>query len=372
MRLLYLIDELRFRGGTERHLWELAHGMASRGHEVTVLSLDDGPPFDADFRQAPQIRYECLRIKRIYDFSGVTGFLRLASILWRTSPAVVQTFHTASDLIGPLAALLASPRALRVSSRRDLGYTKEARHRRVQAWVNRWVHVVLGNSREVARHAQLSEVIPESKLRVIHNGITVAPFAAIAGRPPNPNPVLGTVANLRHVKGIHVLLEAMRELAGTNPALSLRIAGNGPERRHLASLVASYGIEERVTFLGSVEDVSGFLAGLDLYVQPSLEEGFSNSVLEAMATALPVVATDVGGNKDIIVHGVDGVLVPPDDAPALAAAIAGLAADPVRCEALGAAGQRKVCTSFTIDLMLDKYESLHQAAHMRSSSRPLP
>ena len=358
MRLLYLIDDLRFRGGTEHHLWELSHGLAARGHQVTVLSLLDGAYGDT-FAASPAIQYECLRVNRVYGPSGWAGFYRLATLMRRFSPQVVQTFHSGSDLMGPLAAAVACPGARRISSRRDLGYTKSPAVTRVQRWVNRAVHLVLGNSREVTREAMRREGLPAHKTRVLYNGIDVAAFAALPVPRREPR-VVGTVANLRRVKGVHHLLKAIQLLAGSPEPVELRVAGDGEERDALAALAGEYGITRRVTFLGTVGDVAGFLSGVDLYVQPSLEEGFSNSVLEAMAAALPVIATDVGGNRDILESGVDGLLVAPDDPVALAESIRSLLADGERRHAFGLAARRKILADFTVTHMLDEYERLYQ------------
>lgn len=360
MRILYLIDEIRNRGGAEGHLWALAHGMADRGHEVMVLSLDEGPPFGPDFRNITAFHYDCLHVERIYDWTGVKAFARLVGQIRRMSPQVVQTFHTASDLIGPLAAIVAMKGSKRVSSRRDLGYTKSDRHIRFQRLVNHLVNCVLGNSLEVVRAAREREQIPEGKLRVIHNGIKTAGLEGIGRRPSDGTIRLGTVANLRKVKGIDVLLRAMGSLAGLYPALRCEIAGDGEEREALTALAVELGIAERVKFLGTIQQIPEFLSRLDIYAQPSLGEGFSNSVLEAMAAGLPVITTRVGGNLEIIEDGETGLLVEPGDWAGLADAIRQLAGDGDCRAVLGAAGRAKVLANFTLPVMLDHYEAFYQ------------
>jgi glycosyltransferase involved in cell wall biosynthesis len=119
------------------------------------------------------------------------------------------------------------------------------------------------------------------------------------------------------------------------------------------------GLDRSVRFLGLHEDVEGVLAAADVLVHPSLEEGFSNAILEAMGASLPVIATRVGGNPEAVEDGVTGLLVPPRDSPALARATIGVLADPARASALGAAGRRRVEQEFTLSRMVARYEQVY-------------
>lgn len=367
MKLTYLIDELITKGGTEKHLWDLAHGMAERGHEVAVVALSEDT-FGERFAREKKCDYQCLAVRRIYDLNGLKGFLELVSLLRRSGTQILQTFHTASDLIGPLAGYLARKDIVTVSSRRDLGYTKSSRHVRAQRFSNRFVNYVLSNSLAVQESVVESEDVQMEKLKLIYNGIEVQPFlmsrvAELHGEGASPSLqqefFVGTVANLRFVKGVHVLLKAAKILVEKYSDIHFLIAGDGEEKKRLELLCEEYGLGERVSFNGWFEDVPEFLSRLRIYVQPSLTEGFSNSVLEAMATGLPVVATKVGGNREIIDTGREGILVDANDYVGLAGAIDILYQDKNKRIAMGEQARNKVVKGFTLEGMLNSYESFY-------------
>lgn len=368
MRILYLIDEIVIKGGTEKHLWDLANGMSERGHQVTVVSLLDGP-FGKAFQQSRKLDYICLGVHRIYGFKGIMGFFKLVSIIRRSHAEIVQTFHTASDLIGPLASFLSRGGIITISSRRDLGYTKAPKHVLAQRLVNSLVDRILSNSIEVQEQVFRKEGVSSSRATIIYNGIETQAYSNIwqehpdafakLGRGAANGFYIGTVANLRMVKGIQVLLRAAKILEKKHPSMFFLVAGDGVDRKRLEALAEEYEVSAKVSFVGWLEDVPNFLSSLDIYVQPSLTEGFSNSILEAMAAGLPVIATAVGGNKEIISHQKDGLLVEPDDSEAIARSIEFLYDDQQKRIEIAKAGRTKVFISYTLSYMLDQYESFY-------------
>ena len=140
------------------------------------------------------------------------------------------------------------------------------------------------------------------------------------------------------------------------------IVGDGPERAALTAAIARQGLEACVWLAGDRDDIPELLARMDVFVLPSLGEGISNTVLEAMATGLPVIATRVGGNPELVAEGETGVLVPVADVPALAAAITELVNDPNRCDQMGRAAAQQVRTHFdwerTVSAYLGVYDEL--------------
>ncbi|MGH7516844.1 MAG: glycosyltransferase [Gemmatimonadales bacterium] len=217
------------------------------------------------------------------------------------------------------------------------------------------VHRYLTVSRHV-RDRLAAIGLPERKLRVVPNGIDPAPFTqpadpmlrtGLAGSPDRP--VVFTAARLSSQKALDVLLSA----AALVPEAVFVIAGEGPERAALEARAAALGITERVRLLGARHDVAELLAACDLFVLPSLVEGLPLSVLEAMAAAKPVVATRIGGTDEAVVDGKTGILVPPGDPGALAAAIHTFLADPERARRSGEAGRDRVRARFTARAMVD-------------------
>jgi glycosyltransferase involved in cell wall biosynthesis len=169
------------------------------------------------------------------------------------------------------------------------------------------------------------------------------------------------VANLRAEKGHDTLLAAVPRILARHPGASVTLVGDGPRREALETLARALGVSAAVHFLGECRDVAPVLAGHDLFVLPSRSEAFPNALIEAMATALPVVATSVGGIPEVVRSGENGLLVPPDDPPALADAIVALMDDPARAAALGRAARADVERHYTIDRMVEQFEQLYLA-----------
>jgi glycosyltransferase involved in cell wall biosynthesis len=170
--------------------------------------------------------------------------------------------------------------------------------------------------------------------------------------------VIGCAARL-HAENDHVtLLHAFARLADRWPNAQLLLLGRGQEEQRLRVLAEALDVRGRIRFAGEQADVAPWLAQLDVYVQPSLTAGISNSILEAMACGLPVVATAVGGTVEVVAEGETGLLVPPGDPVALAEALESLLVDPARVEAFGRAGRARAEAHFGEALMLQRVEAL--------------
>jgi glycosyltransferase involved in cell wall biosynthesis len=168
-----------------------------------------------------------------------------------------------------------------------------------------------------------------------------------------------TVANLRREKAHEVLLDAAALVLGRAPDVEFVIAGNGPRRAELEALAVSRGIGPRVRFLGHADDVPGLLASSDLFVLASRSEAFPNSILEAMAAGLPIVATRVGGIVELVENQRTGVLVPPDDARALGHAMLDLIQWRSHAAALGRAARAEVASKYSFERMIAAFESIY-------------
>jgi glycosyltransferase involved in cell wall biosynthesis len=168
-------------------------------------------------------------------------------------------------------------------------------------------------------------------------------------------PIVGTLARLDAIKGLDILLRALAELPGVTAVL----VGEGEERDRLAKLAEALGVAERVLFVGWSEQARDHLTTFDVYVLPSRFEAVSASIIEAMFAGLPVVATNVGGVRDVVVHGETGLLVPPEDPAALARAVRGLLEDPTRRQQMGRAGRARAVERFTAASMAAQYEAVY-------------
>jgi glycosyltransferase involved in cell wall biosynthesis len=195
------------------------------------------------------------------------------------------------------------------------------------------------------------------RIEVIPNGID--PVEAPPARPGDGDFVVLCAARLQIEKRADRFVQAVAEARRTQPFVRGLLAGDGRERHAIAAMAAGSGVE----LLGERSDVGDLLAGADAFALTSDAEALPMSILEAMARAVPVVAPDLGGNSDLVVHGETGLLVPPGDVGATAAAIADLAADRERSRRLGAAGRELQRSRFDADSMADSYlRSLERVA----------
>ena len=264
----------------------------------------------------------------------------------------------------PAAAVAGVP--VRLGSRREINAGKRASQLAVQRAAYACAQGVIANCTAAAERLA-GERVPRSRIHVVPNGIDLAPY----GLRPGPRPIrrLAIVANLRPEKAHEVLFAAVRMVLRRVPDVELVVAGEGPRRAELEALASAMEIAPRVRFLGHCEDVPGLLAGCDAFVLTSISEAFPNSVLEAMASGLPVVASRVGGLTELIEHQRTGVLVPPGDARALAYALLDLMQWDTHAYGLGVAARRAVEARFSFERMVAAFERLyldHLARHERA------
>ena len=228
----------------------------------------------------------------------------------------------------------------------------------VTGGVDRYIAVSEGVARQLSR----SLPIPASKIRVVHNGIAVESFERPGDtklrskfRGAVERPIVLTIARLEEQKGIRYLLEA----AARVPEALFVLAGEGSERGRLEAQARKSGLEDRIIFLGYREDIADLLASCDLFVLPSLFEGFPLAILEAMAAGKPVITTAIDGNDEAIVEGETGLLVPPANPAALSEAIRSLLANPNRARALAMHGKARVQRHFSAQTSTAKVTQIY-------------
>jgi glycosyltransferase involved in cell wall biosynthesis len=356
-----LIDDLEQWRGTETHLYRLMGRLRGEGIRSVVAVVGRAALVGA-FRQAGFAAH-ALDIFRVFAPAGVAGVARIASLVRREKAGLLVSYHAAADLLGPPAALLAGVPTL--SCRRDEGFTKKPIHVAVQRRLNRLVRGMISVSEAAAQAAAHSERFPRERMRVIWNGEDLElyrPGPSLVRGPLGLGPeacVITCVAGLDPVKDHGTLLEAFARVAPRHPQAVLLLAGDGPERGSVERRAAPFG--GRVRVLGQRDDIPDLLRATDIYVQTSTTEGFSNAILQAMATALPVVATRVGGNPELVTSDC-GLLLPPRDPAAVAEGLGALVADAQRRRALGDAGRRRVEAHGSLQGMAASYAEAFRAA----------
>jgi glycosyltransferase involved in cell wall biosynthesis len=208
--------------------------------------------------------------------------------------------------------------------------------------------------------------ISRRRIRTIWNGIDLEKFAYA---PPRTSGLVVAVARLCPEKGIEHLIRAIAIAARECPSIRAEIAGDGPCLSELIELRQRHGLTDRIRFLGEVRDVPALLQRAGLFVLPSLSEGISLTLLEAMASGVPVVATSVGGNREVVQTNVTGLLIPAADPASLAAALVQVERDPAAAHAMVEAARRRVETLFDVRGMVAAYESLYECRGVASRSR---
>jgi len=358
-------------GGTELSVVALARGLRERAAAETELALLAVGGERARALRAAGVPVEELGVAgRIWRPRNVRRLLRLARIVRAHRIDVVHTFLFDADFYGMLAARLGRPRAV-VTTRRALKRGKP-HHLRGYRWTNRFVDRVVANSEVVRRFTIERERIDPGKVVTIPNGVDAARAAggdrerfrrrhgiARGAR------LVGSLGTVKPVKGSHRLLEALAPLMQLRPEIELLFAGEaeGPFADRLRAEAERAGIGARVHFPGPVEHVADLLAALDVFVLPSLSEGMSNALLEAMAAGCAIVATDVGGNRECLESAGEepcGLIVPPDDPAPLREAIGTLLDDPARRAALGERARRRARAAFSLERMIERTAELYR------------
>jgi len=283
---------------------------------------------------------------------------------------IVHTFFRDANIAGVIAARLAKVPIV-VSSRRNKGYWHNRKEIMFLKFLNHWVTRFLANSEDVRQYTHAAEGVPLEKIDVIYNGVDVDKFQPktldeqVSARKQLgllPDALIGIiVANLRPVKGIDVLINALPDVVKVLPNFVLLIIGEGDERAKLEDLMRIKGAEKNVRFFGTRTDVPFVLSVCDLGVLSSHSESLSNSIIEYMASSLPVVATDVGGTREMVKHGENGFLVQAGDSQALTQAMISLLKDPDLRLKMGTEGRKRAEKMFN----LERYIKEHEEYYMR-------
>ncbi len=347
-------------GGMERLLVEFARHHDRRLVEPIVVALGERGAV-ADEIEACGVRVVTL---------GMRPGLRPAAI-WRIARwlrndgiDLVHTHNTKPLLYAGPAAQWAGVRAV-IHTRHGQRFAAKGRQTMLFRLASRCADRMVCVSADGADLC-LREGIDASALSVVRNGVDCDRFEARGGDPAGP---LLFVGRLSPEKDIPTLIEAMAILRRDDPRVSLLIAGGGACAEEIAALVRVRGLADRVQLLGPVSDVAALHRRARCFVLPSRTEGMPLTVIEAMASGLPVVATRVGGTPEVVEEGVTGILVPPGNAPELAAALRRMAADPERSRTMGLAGAQRARERFDARVMVRAYEQLYRAALVTDAER---
>jgi glycosyltransferase involved in cell wall biosynthesis len=372
VNVAYLLPNFE-RGGTEKHVLDLVAGIDRRRFRPCVVGVLAGGPLSDEFRrlEAPVHVVEYRGFSRNpanagrYLYAAWRFFHDLARILRERRVKIAHAYLPSANVLGTIGARLAGV-PVRIVSKRALCRYKEGHpvFSFFENLANLAADVVLVNSEAVARDVRRHERFLDGKIVLVRNGIDPGRIPAdrvdrlIPDLPWNEGDAVVTyVANLFPYKGHRDLIAAAAVVVEAIPTVRFLLVGrDAGEREALQREISSRGLERHVHLAGERKEATRILASSTLAVHPSHEEGFSNTILEAMAAEKAVVATRVGGIPEAVIDGETGLLVPPHDPHALADALLCLLRDPDRAQAMGRAGRKRVREHFTVGKMVAAVE----------------
>ncbi|MBK8575151.1 MAG: glycosyltransferase family 4 protein [Elusimicrobia bacterium] len=359
--MLHVTESRSWSGGTVQ-LWNLCVGLVRRGHAAALFC----PPESEILRHVPGTKVDVTLCPMREDYDLPAAW-RLAQALRRFKPHVVHAHHPRAHALALLAGLFTSVPDLVVSRRVSF---------RLKKWnlFSQWkyrsskIRTFVAVSEDIRRVLIEGGVSPE-KVTVIHSGVDLQRFAPRPAadelrrdlRLPSDRPVVGNLTHYSWWKGQTIFLDAIKILLDEGVSAHFLLAGKETDGAEAQKKVQALGIGTHVTLAGFRTDIPEVLSLLRVSVLSSLAgEGFSGVLREAMCMGVPVVATDVGGNSELVKDGKTGYLVPPGDARALARGIQKILADPAQAQNMALSARENVTAHYSLDNMVDKTIELYE------------
>ena len=354
-----------FIGGTEVQVLELLRGLPSR-YQLQVSVLQEAGPLVGELRKLGFTPEEFPLHGSLARPNTLWQVVRLARWLEHNRVELVHVHDFYATMLAVPAAKLAGAKV--IVGRLDLAHWHGPARRALLAQLTRMADHVIANAEAIRRMLVEEEGVDPSQVSVIHNGLDLPLFdmrmrQGLQGPLPDTGgaPVVMHVANMNHVvKRQEDLLQALALLKAEGLTLHAFLVGDGPRRQQLERQAAQLGVADRAHFLGHRSDVPALYAHAQLGVLCSTAEGMSNAVIEGMAAGLPMVVTAVGGNPDLIVDGVRGRVVRPEQPAELAQAFRWLLEHPERAKDMAAAARGFVRRELSLERMVQSHDALYQ------------
>jgi glycosyltransferase involved in cell wall biosynthesis len=365
IRVTYLIDRLRYFAGTEKHLYQTVSLIDKNEFSVNIITFECFDEIRKSFSNAG-VTIDVFDIDKLMTIKTFSNIYKLANLIKQYRPDIVQTFHFTSDTIGVIAAKLAGVPVI-ISSRRDMGDLKTRRQILMNKLINPHIDKFISVCERVKEGINEAENIPLNKIHTIYNGVEVSRYeygenATMKARDSigieRNRFIVGIACLFRPEKDVELFFKAVSKIHEYIEKLTVLAVGTGPNIDKLKDYCRRNGLSDRVIFTGYVNDVRPYVMSMDVVcLTPVKNEGLSNAILEEMAMGKPVIATDVGGNAELIVHGENGYIISPGDADDLAEKIMHLYRDQALRRSMGLASRKRVEQLFTIDIVLENIQN---------------
>jgi len=373
VEIVHVVENLD-RGGLERTVVDLIASQRDAGHECRVICL-----FKLGLL-ARELLASGVRVDACGKHPGLDlRALRRARALIRQSPDAVIHTHNAMAHYYAVLASLGLPVKCRINTRHGMGgRTRSGRQEWLYRQSLRGTDYAVAVCEAARQRFAADGMRPRRALLSVPNGIRLERFrpaddvarqslVAELGLPTGSR-IIGTVGRLQPVKDHALLLRAFAKVRVQVPEAALVIVGDGPLRAALEAQAEQAGLSDAVRFMGDRHDVPRLLTGMEVFALTSTSEGYSVALLEACASSLPIVATDVGGNREIVRHGINGRLVPSGDTAAIATALIALLRGGEQAAAMGRAGYAWAQAEASFRTMAERYHGLYDVSSDLSSA----
>ena len=377
-------------GGTESHLAQILPELSKETIIPIVITITHKGALAEKLEAkgieviAPGPITRCLqRIPLLSRLLGPIATIPYLARSYKKNPAVLTCFYLPSSYyLGMMAILLTGETGNTVMFRRSLNIYQKKRPfvSRIERWLHKKQRVIVGNSQAVIDQLAEEEKVPKQNLLLIYNGIDISKYGDHSNRQmirkklgiSNGAVVLSVVANLIPYKGHRDLIDALAMIKGEIqcPWVLLCIGTGIEHRRDLLKLVNHYHLQNNIKWLGQRDDVPLILSASDIGISASHQEGFSNAILEGMASGLPMVVTNVGGNREAVVHEKSGLLVKPHHPEELGKAILLLINDMDLARRYGMAAKERVRSYFSIERCVNNYISFFKSTLKDNDNYP--
>lgn len=375
-KIVYILGKLCI-GGAEKQIIQTAAHLDRELFIPKICCLSEGGPWKA-YLDHHRVDTTILNItSRNTPLKIIKKLVALCRYLNQEQPDIVHCYmYTPSIYGGFCAKLLRIP--VLITSRRRLGYFKDGKphYQFLENVVNRFTDAILVNSHAVKNDILQRETIDPDKIYLVHNGVNIHEFKPASAEHekdphilqlkeslgiPENSPVIGMISNFFQHKGHQEFIIAAAEVQRQYPQVRFLCMGEDwGVRQNIEQLCCDLGIYNYFTFLeGMHTHMPEFFRFLNILVSASYEEGFSNTILEGMASGKPVIATSVGGTPEAVLHNVTGILIPPKNPAALAQAMIRLLHNPELAFQLGCSGRKRVEENFSLERMLEKLRTLY-------------
>lgn len=381
-RIAHIISDFAIVGGVEWVVYEIIKGLNKSKFKSILFCLTKQWDLDDSKSLKYMLRKEGIKIidlnfkssaNPIYFVRNIWNMLKLCRLLKKNEIDIVQTHEFFSGTMGRLAAMIAKV-PVKIWMVHKCDRWKRSYHILIDRFLSKKTDIIIANSDSVKKFTSEFENIPINQFITIYNGVDLSRFNdSISSMDKskeldvkNNQPIICVIGRMAVQKGYKYLIKAIPQVIKEFPRLKLLIIGGGgvpseTTEEEIKSLVKTLGLKNKVKFLGWREDIGRILAMCDLFVLPSLWEGFGLSNVEAMAAGIPVVATKVDAIPEVVSDGETGILVPPKHSGALANAIITLLEDPEKMKKMGQAGKKRAFTLFSAKRMVKDYEKLYRS-----------